>query len=116
MSKSKKLSKFKKTIRLDFLTPGVRLVFIELRQVFLKALILHHFNSEHYIQIETDASGYAMSRVFSQLTLDDLGQYHLLTFFSQKIILAKTRYETYDGELLAIVETFKTWKYYLEVF
>ena len=30
------------------------------------------------------------------------------------MIPAKTRYETYDGELLAIVEAFKTWKYYLE--
>ena len=30
------------------------------------------------------------------------------------MILAKTRYETHDGELLAIVEAFKTWKHYLE--
>ena len=27
---------------------------------------------------------------------------------------AKIRYETHDNELLAIVETFKTWKHYLE--
>ena len=26
----------------------------------------------------------------------------------------ETRYETYDGELLAIVEAFKTWRHYLE--
>ncbi len=30
------------------------------------------------------------------------------------MIPAKTRYETHDGELLAIVEAFKTWKHYLE--
>ena len=30
------------------------------------------------------------------------------------MILAETRYETYDGELLAIVETFKTWRHYLK--
>ncbi len=30
------------------------------------------------------------------------------------MILAETRYETYDSELLAIVEAFKTWRYYLE--
>ena len=29
---------------------------------------------------------------------------------------AKTRYETHDGELLAIVEAFKTWKHYLKGF
>ena len=30
------------------------------------------------------------------------------------MILAKTWYETHDGELLAIVEAFKTWRHYLE--
>ncbi len=30
------------------------------------------------------------------------------------MILAKTWYETYDGDLLAIIEVFKTWEYYLE--
>ena len=32
------------------------------------------------------------------------------------MILAKARYKTHNGELLAIVETFKTWRYYLEGF
>ncbi len=30
------------------------------------------------------------------------------------MIPAETRYETPDGELLAIVEAFKTWRHYLE--
>ena len=30
------------------------------------------------------------------------------------MIPIETRYESHDGELLAIVETFKTWQYYLE--
>ena len=30
------------------------------------------------------------------------------------MIPAETRYETHDGELLAIVKAFKTWRYYLE--
>lgn len=38
----------------------------------------------------------------------------LVTFFSQKMILTKTKYKTYNGELLAIVELFRTWKHYLE--
>ena len=37
-----------------------------------------------------------------------------MAFFSQKIIPPETRYKTHDGELLAIIETFKTWKHYLE--
>ncbi len=35
-------------------------------------------------------------------------------FFSRKMILIETWYETHDGKLLAIVEAFKTWKHYLE--
>ena len=31
-----------------------------------------------------------------------------MAFFLQKIILAETRYETYNGEFLAIIEAFKT--------
>ena len=30
------------------------------------------------------------------------------------MIPAKTRYKTHDGELLAIIEVFKTWRHYLE--
>ena len=30
------------------------------------------------------------------------------------MILAKTRYKTYNGELLAIIKAFKIWQYYLE--
>ena len=30
------------------------------------------------------------------------------------MITAKTSYETHDGELLAIIKAFKTWRYYLE--
>ena len=45
-----KTSKSKKTIRSsDFLTPGARLAFTELRQAFVKALILHHFDPERHL-------------------------------------------------------------------
>ena len=72
--KFKKSFKSKKTVRsLDFLTPGARLAFTKLKQAFFKPSILHHFNPEYHIRIETDASGYAISGVFSQLTSDDLG-------------------------------------------
>ncbi len=30
------------------------------------------------------------------------------------MISTETRYESHDGELLAIVEAFKTWRHYLE--
>ena len=116
LSKSKNSSKSKKIVGLDFLTLGAKLAFIKLKQVFLKAPILYHFDLEHHIRIETDSLGYAIGGVLSQLTSDDLCQWHLVAFFFQKMILWETRYETHDGELLAIVEAFKTWRHYLESF
>ena len=59
---------------LDFLTPKARLVFIKLQQAFIKASILHYFNPECLIQIETDASWYAFCGILSQLILDYLSQ------------------------------------------
>ena len=50
-SKSNNLSKSKKTVISDFLTTGAKLAFSKLRQVSLKALILHHFDLERHIQI-----------------------------------------------------------------
>ena len=73
LSKFKNLSKSKES-ESGFLTSGARKAFTELRQAFVKALILYHFNPECHIRIETDASGYAIDGVLSQLTSDDLGQ------------------------------------------
>ena len=111
--KSRNLSKSKKT-ELDFLTSGARMAFTKLRQVFIKAPILHHFDPKRHIRVETDVSGYAIGRVLNQLTSDDSGQWHLVAFFLRKMIPTETRYKTHNGGLLAIVEAFKTWKHYLE--
>ena len=48
------------------------LAFINLRQAFFKAPFLHHFDLEHYIWIETDASVYAIEEISSQLTSNKL--------------------------------------------
>ena len=111
----------------NFLTPNAKEAFNHLRLAFIKAPILRHFDSESHIRIETDASGYAIGGVLSQLNLDsdappndsnsnksDFGQWHPVAYFSRKMIPAETRYETHDAELLAIVEAFKTWRHYLE--
>ena len=44
----------------------------------------------------------------------NLGQWHPIAFFSSKMILAKTQYETHNGEFLAIIKAFKPWRHYLE--
>ena len=107
---NKKSSKSKNLV---FLTVNARQAFTRLRQAFTEAPILSHFDPERHIRVETDASGYAIGGVLSQLTSDS-GQWNPVAYFSQKMIPAETRYETHDGELLAIVEAFKTWRHYLE--
>ena len=102
----------------SFLTPKARSAFNRLRLSFTKAPILWHFDPECHIWIETDASGYAIGGVLSQLasgtspdrvvTKTYLGQWHPVAFFSRKMIPAETWYNTHKGELLAIVEAFKT--------
>ncbi len=131
--KSKKPKLAKANSGTDFLTPKAKEAFIHLWKAFTEALILRHFNSECHIQIETNVLGYAIGEVLSQITLDQhsfghmthknlnpissyskIDQWHPVVFFSQKMILAETRYKTYNQELLAIIEAFKTWRHYLE--
>ena len=106
-----------------FLTSNAREAFNRLRQAFTKAPILRHFDPKYHIRIKTDASGYAIGGVLNQLTLNQVisngkigsnVDWHPVAYFSRKMIPTETRYKTYDGELLAIVEAFKTWRYYLE--
>lgn len=51
-----------------------------------------------------DVSSYTISKIFNQLALDNLSQWHLVTVFSQKIIVAETWYETYDNEFWPLLK------------
>ena len=81
LSKFKNLSKSKKMVGSDFLTPKAKLAFTELRQAFFKAPILYYLDPEPHIRIETDVLGYTIGGVLSQLSLDDLGWWYPIAFF-----------------------------------
>ena len=108
----------------SFVTSEVRSAFNHLQLAFTKAPILRHFDPEYHIWIKTDALGYTIGEVLSQLafgtssnevvTKTNLGQWHLVAFFSRKMISAEIWYKTHDGKLLVIIEAFKTWRHYLE--
>lgn len=53
----------------NFLKSEAWITFTQLRKVFIKSPIIHHFDPEHYIRIEIDVSSYAISKVVSQMTL-----------------------------------------------
>ena len=92
------MPKSKKTVGfLEFFTLTARLAFTKLKQAFVKILIFHHFDLKYHIWIKINILGYAIGEVLSELVLNDLGQWHPIAFFSQKMILTKTSYETHNG-------------------
>ena len=127
----KKLSKSGNSTNFDatedgpkFLTSDAKTAFNRLWLAFIEVPTFWHFDPECHIRIETDASGYAIGSVLSQLASEtkpdgvviktEFCQWHWIAFFSKKMISAETWYETHDGKLLAIVKAFKTWRHYLE--
>ncbi|EDN02416.1 hypothetical protein HCAG_00280 [Histoplasma mississippiense (nom. inval.)] len=93
-------------------TESAQSAFNELKSRFMRAPLLAHFDPARRIQIEPDASTFAVAAILSQL--QDDGHWHPVAFWSRKLIDAETRYDTHDKELLAIVAAFKNWRHYLE--
>ena len=122
--------------RPTFITFNAKKAFNHLKQAFIKAPILRHFDQECHIQIEIDTSDLAIGRLLNQLSTDwvvpdelnlvkfknlfknstksDFSQWYLVGYFSRKMIPAKIGYQSHDTKLLAIFKVFKTWRHYLE--
>jgi hypothetical protein len=69
------------------------------------ALILHHFDHDWEVIVETDTSDYISAGILSQY--DDEGVLYPVAFFSKKHSPAKCNYEIYDKELMAIIRAFE---------
>ena len=101
------------------LTTAAMEAFNELKSKMTTAPVLRHFNEAAPIRIETDASGKAIAGTLSQPDLEEgvdttSRHYHPVAFYSRKMQGAELRYGTYDQELMAIVDSFKEWRHYLE--
>jgi hypothetical protein len=109
--------KGKKTGPFEFLE-AAQAAFRAIKKAFSEAPVLHHFNPELHIRVETDSSGFALAGILSQPEegIEDPKQkhWHPVAFWSRKMTDVERRYETYDQELLSIVECFKQWRHYLE--
>lgn len=121
-----KTSKISKT---NFLTPWAKTNFLYQKTAFTKALTFHYFDLKSHIWIKIDVFGYAIGGIFSQLVLNQkfsgqvidkntnfskFDQWHLINFFSRKIIPVETWYKTHNQELLGFNKVSKTWQHYLE--
>jgi len=63
------------------------------------------------MRLETNASGYAIGGVLSQLQKDN--SWRPIAYLSRAMNETKRNYEIYDQELLAIMEGLKQWRQYL---
>jgi transposase InsO family protein len=97
----------------DFLTEEARASFYSLKEAFADAVSTHHFNPNRKTKIETDASGFAISGILSQLD-ESTGNWVPVAFYSRKMDKHELNYGIHDQELLAIVESFSEWRHYLE--
>ncbi|THC87561.1 hypothetical protein EYZ11_012993 [Aspergillus tanneri] len=94
------------------LPEDARVAFNKLKSAFSSAPLLSHYDPRNRTRVETDASGFAISAIISQLQDDN--EWHPVAFFSRKMTDSERRYDTHDQELLAIIEAFKVWRHYLE--
>ena len=100
---------------------GAEHAFNKLKELFTTAPILQHYDPNRRTRVETDASGFALSGVLSQLVEAEgepagrmRGAWHPIAFWSRKLTATERNYSTPDAELLAIFEAFREWRPYLE--
>ena len=85
--------------------------FEELKRRFTFAPVLKHFDPDLPIRIHTDASGFAVSGIVSQL---HDSTWHPVAFYSRKCSAAECNYDVPDCEMLAVFESMRHWRHYLE--
>ena len=82
--------------------------FNELKDLFINAPILAHFEEGKETVLEADASGWATGAVLSQRQED--GRLAPCAYISQKLSPAEANYEIHDKELLAIIRAMREWR------
>jgi hypothetical protein len=86
--------------------------FNTLKSVFNTPAILHHWESNHQITVETNASNYAIASIL--LITSDNGEIRPVAFHSCSLTPLELNYDVYNKELLTIFDAFKHWCHYLE--
>ncbi len=84
-----------------------QIAFNTLKKVFTFKIILRHYNSDHKIVIEIDASNYVFEDILFQYDENEI--LHSVAYFSKKHNSVECNYEIYDKELMIIVRAFKKW-------
>ncbi len=106
-------------------TPEIEEAFWRLQSEFTKAPVLAHFDYERPIRLETDASRFAIAGIISQPPTSSTAageeggrvknrDWHPIAFWSRTMSDAERNYSVGNQEMLAIVESCRHWRHYLE--
>ena len=96
----------------DFLNFEIYKVFKRLRKTFQKTFNLQHFDSIKRIRVKIDVSNKTINEILWQS--NDKNYWHLIIYFSKKMISTKCNYEIHDKKFLIIIFAFKQWRHYFE--
>ncbi len=84
-----------------------QIAFNTLKKVFTFKIIFRHYNSDHKIVIEINASNYVFKDILFQYDENEI--LYSVTYFSKKNNSVECNYEIYDKELMIIVCAFEKW-------
>ena len=85
--------------------------FDALKRALTEAPVLAHPDPQRQWTVQTDASGYAIGAVLSQV--QDDGKARPVAYWSQKLSSAERNYSATERELMAIVKATEQWRVYL---
>ena len=92
--------------------PREQRAFDALKQALTQADVLAHADPSRQYLLHTDASGFAIAGVLSQVQAD--GTTRPVAYYSKKMSEAEKNYRVHDQELLAIFMAMEHWRCYLE--
>ena len=86
-------------------------VFQQLKDTYIKELVLLNFKTGQPTQIKTDTSDQAVGACLYQQADS---KWHPVAYYSRKISQAEQNYDIHNKELLAVVNTLEHWRVYTE--
>jgi len=92
-------------------TTDCQVAFDNIKEAFTTASILGHWDPESLMILETDASDRTLATILSTRSNSKICP---IAFHSRAFSAAEINYDVHNKELLAIVESFKKWRHYLE--
>ena len=88
-------------------------MFKALKKTFTSALLLHYFNENKLMRVETDTSEFAIDRILMQhFKINSQLHWLSVTYYSKKLLDTETQYDTDKQKLLIIMKVMCHWHHY----